>query len=433
MRETFIESLGITVYEETLDNGLHVALLPQPGFQQVFVTLTTRFGSTDQAVDVPGRGEAWVLPDGVAHFLEHKMFDMPTGDVFADFARHGAAANAFTSFEQTTYLFSCTEDLAENTRILLDYVQTPYFTDSSVEKEKGIIGQEIRMYDDNPDWRCFFGLLQCLYQRHPLRIPIAGTIESIAQIDADLLYRCYKTFYHPGNMLFFAVGGFDPAALLDVVRENQAAKKFPTFSVLERNPPAEPAEVRQERDVAQLGVSQARCLMGWKDGQTGLAGTQLLRQELLTGVILDTLFGRGSDFYHRLLDEGLIDQQFSWEYEVSNSYGYTLLGGNTTDVDTLIRRVDEAIEAVIRNGMSAEAFERNVRKAKGRFVLGFDSPSGIARNYTAYWVKGVDWLDSLAVLDSLTLEEAQRRLAEHLVPERRAVSVIEPVSMATGV
>lgn len=289
------------------------------------------------------------------------------------------------------------------------------------------------MYDDNPDWRCFFGLLQCLYQRHPLRIPIAGTIESIAQIDADLLYRCYKTFYHPGNMLFFAVGGFDPAALLDVVRENQAAKKFPTFSVLERNPPAEPAEVRQERDVAQLGVSQARCLMGWKDGQTGLAGTQLLRQELLTGVILDTLFGRGSDFYHRLLDEGLIDQQFSWEYEVSNSYGYTLLGGNTTDVDTLIRRVDEAIEAVIRNGMSAEAFERNVRKAKGRFVLGFDSPSGIARNYTAYWVKGVDWLDSLAVLDSLTLEEAQRRLAEHLVPERRAVSVIEPVSMATGV
>lgn len=423
-----MEPLEMTLHHDTLDNGLTVVLLPMKGFQQTFASLTTRFGSIHQAFQVAGSNEELIVPDGVAHFLEHKMFDMPTGDVFRDFAQHGAAANAFTSFEQTTYLFSCTEDLLENVNILLNYVQEPYFTEESVEKEKGIICQEIRMYDDNPDWRCFFTLLDCLYQRHPLRIPIAGTVESIAQIDASLLYKCYETFYHPGNMLFFAAGGFDPAALRTVLEDNQKKKTFRKWLHVHPKPVEEPKEISCSRRTAQLGVSQPRCLIGWKDRQTGLRGEGLLRQELLTGVILDTLFGRGSECYHQLLDEGLIDQHFSWEYEVSNSYGYTLLGGNTTNPDSLLERVDRTVTRAIENGLSEESFRRNVRKAIGRFVMGVDSPAGVARNYTAYWVKGVDWMNAIQVLNDLRLEEAEARLREHLVPDQRAISIVEPVS-----
>jgi predicted Zn-dependent peptidase len=427
VRETHFEHLGLTLYEEQLENGLTVALLPQPGFQQVFATFTTRFGSIDQTFRLPASGQRLTVPDGVAHFLEHKMFDSKTGDVFQDFAKHGAAANAFTSFNQTTYLFSCTEDVLENTRILLDYVQDPYFTEESVEKEKGIIGQEIRMYDDNPDWRCFFGLLGALYQRHPLRIPIAGTVESIAQIDKELLYRCYETFYHPGNMLFFAVGGLDPKALMELIRENQAAKSFPPAPRIEREQPDEPAAIAQAKVAASLSVSQPRCLIGWKDTQVGLSGEKLLRQELLTGVILDTLFGRGSDLYHELLDEQLIDQQFSWEYEVTPSYGYSLLGGNTPDPDAVVERVNRAVAEAMESGLKEDAFERNRRKAMGRFLTGLDSPSGIARSYTSYWVNSVNLFQSLAVLRSLTREEAEQRLREHLLPEQQAVSVVQPI------
>ncbi|MCL6548438.1 MAG: insulinase family protein [Alicyclobacillus sp.] len=426
MREFRYDRVRHTVYAEQLDNGLSVYLLPKPGFQQVFAAFSTRYGSVDRTFRLAGEPEFTTVPDGIAHFLEHKMFESEQGDVFSSFAKHGASANAFTTFDQTTYLFSCTADVEENTGTLLDFVQSPYFTDQNVEKEKGIIGQEIRMYDDNPDWRAYFGLLKALYANHPVRIDIAGTVESIQQIDKDLLYRCYHTFYHPGNMIFVAVGGFDPGRLLDVILRNQAAKSFGPAPDIERSWPEEPEEAASRRSEAHLSVSQPRCLIGWKDRRSGLAGRPMMEQELLTGLILDALFGRSSPFYHALIDEGLIDQQFSWEYEVTPSYGHSLVGGNTPDPHRLAARVQEELERWVSNGIEEEAFERSRRKAMGRFVTSLDSPSHAGRTFTSYRLKDADWFDTLEVLESLTLAQAHERLRDHFADSQRAVSVVWP-------
>lgn len=416
--------LSEVLYQETLPNGLKVYLLPKPGFKQVFATFTTKYGSIDNVFKTGSNREVLQVPDGIAHFLEHKMFESEEGDVFAEFAKYGASANAFTSFDQTSYLFSCTENVLNNAETLLDFVQHPYFTDENVEKEKGIIGQEIRMYEDNPEWRAFFGLLRGLYEKHPVRLDIAGTVESISKIDKETLYKCYETFYHPGNMVFFAVGGFEPEELLNLIRKNQAGKNFGPIPEIQHTYPDEPRTAFEKEQLAQLSVKEPRCLIGWKDSVTGLKGKELLAQEMLTGVLLDTMFGRSSDLYHELIDDKLIDQHFSWEYEVTESYGYSLVGGNSSDPRKLLERVNQAVEKVLRDGLQEQEFERNRRKAIGRFMSSLDSPAYVGRSYTSYILKGADLFDTLEILEGLQFSQAMTRLQEHFQLSQQSVSMV---------
>lgn len=227
MEQIHYDRLQETIYHEVMDNGLQVYVLPKPTFKKTYATFATKYGSVDNHFHVAG-GEETTVPDGIAHFLEHKMFEEPEGDIFATFASNGASANAFTSFDQTVYLFSATENIETNLSTLVDFVQRPYFTDENVEKEKGIIGQEINMYADNPDWRVYFGLIEAMYSKHPVRIDIAGTVESISTITKETLYTCYNAFYHPSNMLLFVVGGVDPEKVFSLIRANQKVK--PTAS-----------------------------------------------------------------------------------------------------------------------------------------------------------------------------------------------------------
>ena len=206
MEKIEFKQLQEELYHEKLENGLEVYILPKKGFNKTFATFTTKYGSIDNHF-VPLESEEYIkVPDGIAHFLEHKLFEKEDGDVFQQFSKQGASANAFTSFTRTAYLFSSTSNVELNLDTLMDFVQEPYFSEKTVEKEKGIIGQEITMYDDNPDWRLYYGVIQNLYENHPVRIDIAGTVESISHINKDLLYECYGTFYHPSNMLLFVVG-----------------------------------------------------------------------------------------------------------------------------------------------------------------------------------------------------------------------------------
>jgi len=430
MDEFTYQPIGETVYRERFDNGLEVLLLPKPGFHQTFAMFTTRFGSIDERFHVVGSNRTVSVPDGVAHFLEHKMFESPTMDVFQEFARHGAAANAFTTFDETAYLFSSTRDIVENMTLLLDYVQEPYFTDENVEKEKGIIGQEIRMYEDNPDSRSFLEFRKALFVNHPVRLDIAGSVESIRGIDKEMLYDCYNTFYHPANMVFVAAGGFRPAEVMDALRRNQAQKTFPEAPQIERIWPEEPTAVAVKRAVTYLPVTQPRCYIGWKDEATGLQGDALLRQELLTGLVLDTVFGKGSDLYHRLIDENLIDEQFSWEYECTAGYGYSLVGGNTPQPDHLVEQINAALAEIRRRGLSQEEFARNQRKTVGWFAMALDSPAAIVRNYSAYFLKGADWLHSMNLLQDITWEEANQRMFNHFCDAQQAVSTVLPKSVS---
>ncbi|CDN45117.1 hypothetical protein BN871_GL_00190 [Paenibacillus sp. P22] len=258
-----------TLYHEQLPNGLQVYVLPKEGFQKTYATFSTRYGSVDNHFGI-GDGPLARVPDGIAHFLEHKMFEEPTGDIFATFASQGASANAFTSFDRTVYLFSATEQIEANLTTLINFVQNPYFTDQNVDKEKGIIAQEINMYSDNPDWRVYYGLIEALYQVHPVHIDIAGTVESIYKIDKEMLYRCYETFYHPSNMLLFIVGGVDAEQVFELVRSNQAAKTYEPLGEIKRFFEPEPQGVNTPRKAIQLQVSLPKCLFGFKEKTNGL-------------------------------------------------------------------------------------------------------------------------------------------------------------------
>lgn len=228
MNKTEYEQINETLYHEVLPNGLTVYLLPKNDYHKTYGLFSTNYGSIDNEFIPYGEKEKVKVPDGIAHFLEHKLFEKEDGDVFQLFGKQGASANAFTSFTKTSYLFSTTDQVEKNLTTLIDFVQAPYFTEETVNKEKGIIGQEIQMYEDDPNWRMFFGILNNLYPTHPLHIDIAGTVESIDKITAQDLYTCYRTFYQPSNMVLFVVGKMEPEKLMKLIRENQEAKKFPS-------------------------------------------------------------------------------------------------------------------------------------------------------------------------------------------------------------
>lgn len=413
-----------TLYFEELPNGLKVYILPKKGFQKTYATFSTKYGSIDNHFRVEGGNEMRV-PDGIAHFLEHKMFEEPTGDIFAAFASQGASANAFTSFDRTTYLFTATSSIMENLQTLLDFVQNPYFTDENVEKEKGIIGQEIKMYQDNPDWRSYFGLIEAMYAAHPVHIDIAGTVESIGKITKETLYDCYRTFYHPSNMSLFVVGGVNPEEIIRLVRENQAAKQFANQGRIERIFDPEPVHVKETRKISTLPVSLPKCLFGCKEREHGLTGKALLQRELATKLMMDIMLGASSSLYQSLYDDHLIFDSFGHEYNISEQYAFSVIGGDTKDPDQMIGRIKQAIEEAKAQGIAEEDFERTRRRRIGSFLRQLNSPEAIANEFTKYQFKGIDLFDILPIYEQLTLEEVNERLRQHFDWNQMAISIVK--------
>lgn len=427
MQTTTFEQVQEKLYHETLPNGLQVYMLPKHGFSKTYAVFTTRYGSIDSHFRLKN-GEEIHVPDGIAHFLEHKMFEKEHGDVFQDFSKYGASANAFTSFNRTAYLFSCTDHLEKNLTLLLDFVQEPYFSDKSVEKEKGIIGQEITMYDDNPDWKVYMNLLKAMYQKHPINIEIAGTIESISHITKETLYQCYETFYHPSNMVLFIVGSFDPETIIQLVRENQGKKQFPPAPQIERIFPEEPAAIAKERVEQQLAVGLPKCLIGIKETQTGLSGEALLKRELTTKLLLDILFGNSSALYQKLYDSGLITDSFDFDYSSEKDYAYSIVGGETPDPDKLLAMIKQELAEHAKTGISQDDFERSRRKKIGHYLRALNSVEYIANQFTSYKFNGTDLFAVLPILESITREDVQQRMKEHFQFDQMAVSIVRSAS-----
>ncbi|MUG45622.1 EF-P 5-aminopentanol modification-associated protein YfmH [Paenibacillus woosongensis] len=417
------ERLKETVYRETMDNGLQVYVLPKPGFQKTYATFSTKYGSIDNHFRVEGEDETKV-PDGIAHFLEHKMFEEPEGDIFAKFASLGASANAFTSFEQTVYLFSATENVMENIETLVNFVQNPYFTDQNVEKEKGIIGQEIGMYQDNPDWRVYFGLIEAMYAVHPVHIDIAGTVESISTITKETLYKCYDAFYHPSNMLLFVVGGVDPEEVFSLVRSNQAKKSYPPQGEIQRLFDTEPNEVHEKRKVIKLPVSLPKCLFGFKETNIGISGEALLRRDLALKLALDLLIGSSTKLYQKLYDMDLISDSFGHEFNSNPNYAFSAIGGDTKDPDRLLEIFTEEAKLILASGFQSDDFERARKKKIGGYLRMLNSPENIAHEFTRYRFRGGDLFSVLPIYESLTLEEVNNRLREHMDWNQLAVSLV---------
>ncbi|MEK3915481.1 EF-P 5-aminopentanol modification-associated protein YfmH [Paenibacillus sp. FSL H7-0331] len=412
-----------TIYTEQLPNGLTVFILPKEGFSKTYATFSTHYGSIDNHFRVEGASEIKV-PDGIAHFLEHKMFEEPTGDIFSVFASNGASANAFTSFDRTAYLFSATEHVLENLTTLLNFVQNPYFTDENVDKEKGIIGQEIKMYQDNPDWRVYFGLIETMYHHHPIHIDIAGTVESIAKITKELLYDCYHTFYHPSNMSLFVVGGVDPEETMELIRSNQAAKEYKPQGEIHRLFEQEPTTVRNKEKVTVLPVSLPKCLFGCKEPKQDANGKELLKRELVMKVLLDILLSPSSAIYQKLYEEQIISDSFGSEYNIAENYAFSIIGGDTPDPDKLVSRVREEIDKVKESGIAQTDFERSRKKKIGGFLRQLNSPESIANEFTKYRFKQIDLFDILPVYEQLTIEDVTTMLNEHFDWNQLAVSIV---------
>lgn len=423
MESIHYDNLQETLYYEVMDNGLHVYVLPKPGFQKTYATFATKYGSVDNHFKVEGESETRV-PDGIAHFLEHKMFEEPEGDIFAKFASNGASANAFTSFDQTVYLFSATENIHENLETLINFVQNPYFTDQNVEKEKGIIGQEINMYQDNPDWRVYFGLIEAMYKVHPVHIDIAGTVESIGTITKEDLYTCYNAFYHPSNMLLFVVGGVDPVETMNLIRSNQAAKSYEKQGSIERLFDPEPQGVEEKRRESRLAVSLPKCLFGFKEKQIGLTAEEQLRRDLTTKLMMDLLFGSSTELYQQLYDEDLISDSFGHEYNSSPQYAFSAVGGDTKDPDQLLERIRTEVDKLKATGFQVSDFERARKKKMGGYLRMLNSPENIAHEFTRYQFRGVDFFKVLSVYESITIDDVNRRLQEHVDWDQLAASIV---------
>ena len=423
------QQLDETLYYKQLNNGLDVYILPKKGFSKTFVTFTTKYGSIDRTFVPIGETEPITVPDGIAHFLEHKMFEKEDGDVFQKFSEVGAQANAFTSFTRTAYLFSATDHIYKSTETLLNFVQEPYFTEETVNKEKGIIGQEITMYDDQPDWRLYFGAIENMYHNHPVKIDIAGTIESIDGITAEHLYTCYNTFYHPSNMLLFVIGAVDPVEMMAFIEDNQNKKTFQQPTDIKRLFDEEPTNVAEKERVLHMDVQKPKVYVGLKAKQVDLSGEEMLKHELAVQIGVECLFGRASSFYTDVYENGLIDESYGYDFSLENGYGFALIGSDSEQPEQLAKLIKEKLaETEKGNVFTSEDVERIKRKKIGFFLRALNSIEFIANQFTRYKFNDMNLFDVVPVLETITVKDIVNAFKTIQGEEQQTVFTIMPVS-----
>ncbi|MFF2753966.1 EF-P 5-aminopentanol modification-associated protein YfmH [Psychrobacillus sp. NPDC058041] len=427
MNETYFNQLEETLYHEKLPNGLNVYILPKKGFSKTFVTFTTNYGSIDREFIPLGKDEPVIVPDGIAHFLEHKMFEKEEGDVFQKFSENGASANAFTSFTRTAYLFSSTDLVLENTKVLLDFVQQPYFTEQTVEKEKGIIAQEITMYDDQPDWRLYFGAIENMYKEHPVKIDIAGTVESIQQITADHLYECYNTFYHPSNMMVFVVGAVNPEEMMTFIKKDQSSKSFEQPQEIKRFFPNEQSSVAFSERTLQMDVQKPKVIFGIKSNNTNISGKEMLNYELSMQVAVELIFGRTSLFYQDVYEKGLVDESYSADFSMEHGYGFTMIGSDSIDTNELVKSIKQAILDNSKEWkFSDEDLKRITRKKIGFFLRALNSIEYIANQFTRYSFNNMNLFDVVPTLENITMEQVRNAFESMQDEDAHTVFTIIP-------
>lgn len=407
MNKKVYSTLNEKLYTEVLDNGLTVFILPKREFHKTYGLFSTNYGSIDNEFAYQGEKRKKV-PDGIAHFLEHKMFEKKEGDIFQEFGRLGASANAFTSFTKTSYLFSATDHIKDNLLTLLDFVQAPYFTPETVEKEKGIIAQEIQMYQDNPDWQLFFGLLQNLYPKHPLHIDIAGTVNSIDKITADDLYECYQTFYHPSNMILFVVGNIDPQETMSWVKNNQAEKNFTDIREIYRYFPQETTFDINSYSSKTMSVSRPKATLGVRGFQENLpkGDKAQLRFRTAMNLLLQLLLGNTSKNYLRLYQEGIIDDSFGFDFSLERSFHMADFSSDTGRPEEFLQEIEDILlNFANEEEVNEENLERLKKKMLGKYFQSLNSLEFIANQFTQDLFGTLTLFDLPEIIRSIQLQD----------------------------
>lgn len=423
-----IENLKIKekLYMEKLDNGLAVMIIPKPGVQKKYIIWGTNYGSNDSKFIVPGEEKETEVPNGVAHFLEHKLFEQENGTNSLDvLTALGVEANAYTTNDHTAYLFESTDNFYEAMDELMDYVQHPYFTDENVEKEKGIIGQEIMMYDDYPDWRVYLNTMQAMYHNNPIKIDITGTIETISKIDKEILYKCYNTFYHPSNMALVVCGDFEPNEILEEIKKRLI--KNDHQGEIKRSYPEEPEAIVQEKIEQKLEVSQPLYTIGIKDSvnkQVPDNKNEMIKKHIAIEILLNLLIGRSSNLYKELYNEGIIYGQPSLDYEFGKTYAHVLITGQSTNPEKLYGKFKEQVKTLKEEGINQEDFTRIKKMIYGGYVKEYNDVQDIARIFLADYFKGINSFDYLEEIEGIHVEYLNQVLKDVFKEEKMVLSIV---------
>ncbi|MCL2820860.1 MAG: insulinase family protein [Oscillospiraceae bacterium] len=410
------------LYTAKLPNGLPVFVVPKPGFHKKYAFFATDYGGVDRRFQLAGK---WTdTPAGVAHFLEHKLFDTEDGNALERLSANGASPNAYTASDITAYYFECIDDFSENLEILLDFVSVPYFTKESVEKEQGIIDQEIRMVEDDPDFNLYYGLLKSLFKENPVRDSVAGTVESIKKITANTLYDCHKVFYAPSNMALCVVGDVDPSMVYDIAEKILPTEKseipLRDYGTKEGLSPVT-ANISKEMEVS-LPIFLAGCKL-----TPGAHGQDVLRLEVISAIALELLCGHSSPFYHRLYAEGLINADFSASFDSTAGVAYTMFGGETRDPGRVFAELKKELSNLLSHGPDTALFERIKKAAIGSHIRALNSFGVLAASISEGHFKGFDPFTAPVILSKLTVDDISEFISKNLVSDNMAISIINPI------
>ena len=422
-----IESLQLKekAYVEKLQNGLTIIIIPKSNTNKKYIIWGTHFGSIDNRFIMPKSEEEVFIPDGVAHFLEHKMFEQPNGTNSLDtLMALGLDANAYTTNDHTAYLFECTNHFYEGLDELMDYVQSPYFTDENVEKEKGIISQEIKMYDDDPGWQLYMNAMDCLYENNPVKLDIAGTVESISDITPDVLYKCYNTFYHPSNMVMVICGDFEPEHLLEEIKKRIKPKE--SQGEIKRIYPPREDKIHMPYKEVEMEVSTPIFMIGYKDIEDLKENrNQIVRKHIAIEILLNMIIGKSSDTYKALYENGDLLAQPDLDYEFSEEYGHILISGQSKAPDKIQQAIKETVETFQKNGLDKNHFERIKKKIYGDYVVEYNSVGDIARMFLADKMKQINSFDYIEEYHTVTKDYTEEVLKNVFKTENMIMSVVK--------
>ena len=410
------------LYVEKLENGLTIMIVPKKGIQKKYIIWGTNYGSNDSKFIVPGENKETEVPKGVAHFLEHKMFEQESGVNSLDtLTALGVEANAYTTNDHTAYLFECTENFYPALDELMDYVQNPYFTDENVEKEKGIIGQEIMMYDDYPEWRVYLNALEAMYHEHPVKLDITGTIETISHIDKDILYKCYNTFYNPSNMAMVICGDFEPEELLKEIKNRLIDKK--ANGEIKRIYPEEKEEIVKEKIEQKMDVSQPLFIIGIKDK---LADTkERVKKHIAIEILLNMIIGKSSKLYKELYDEGILFIAPSLDYEYAKGYAHILITGQSPNPEKVYEEFKKTVSYMKQIEIDSKEFNRIKKRIYGDYVKEYNDTADIARMFLADFFKEINSFDYLEEITTINEQYVQQILKDVFNDEKTIISVIK--------
>lgn len=420
IKEIKNELLNEKYYDIDHPSGLKILVMPKENYSSSYAIFATKYGSIDTMIQMKD-GSFKEIPEGTAHFLEHKLFESEDLDAFERFAKTGASANAYTSFDRTGYLFSCSANFKKNLEILLDFVQNPYFTQVTVEKEQGIIGQEIDMYKDVPDWEVMFNCLMNMYHNLPVRIDIAGTHESIAQISAETLYGCYDNFYNLHNMVLSVAGNVSVDEVIEVADK---MLKPVEGKMAQRKVIDEPKEVVSSYVEEKLSVATPQFMFGFKENRDTPERTA--KEEVTMEILLDMISGQSSELYRRLFDGKLINNSFGFEYFTGFGYSCVFFAGESTDPKAVADEIVKEIKSFRENGFDKAAFDRTKKKLYGRMIMGMNDVDGIANNMAISYFAGEDIFTDFEIYKTVTLEDVEELFKNTLDENYSVLSVIKP-------